>query len=769
MSGRQPVDGRLKTSLLMSNRIARVAFALAAVCAGVSLAYAATPTFWQVSNEAEFAKGDVENLSIDTYGRLTLGPAATSIYEASAPFLWSMVSGPDGSLYVGSGNEGQVYRVDATGTGSVFFDAEELEVHALAVAPGGILYAGTSPDGKIYKIDAMGRSSVLFDPPDKYIWGLAVDRAGNVFAATGDKGVVYKITPDGKGSVFYQTKTTHAISLALESDGHVLVGTESPGRLFRLDATGKPFVLLDSPYNEIHTLRIDPKGVIYAAAVSGATGGGGGTPPPSNPEPGTPTTATVSVSTEITAIAIVDAPAAGGGGGATSGPDRANNGPSAGGVYRITPDGVWDLIWSSKEDSPYDIAFEPDGAVLIGTGNKGKIYRLAGDPLQPTLLTRSTAQQVTALLRDSEGRVAFTTSNPGKVFRLSPTRSERGTYTSDVRDAQTIATWGAIRWQAQVPAGTRLDVSSRSGNTRTPDETWSDWTPAYLTQEGSPITSPRARYLQWRATLTGSRGDAPLLTSVTAAYLPRNIRPEVTSITINPPGTVYQRPFPTGDPEIAGFDGDLPDKRSNPQQGPGGPNLGRRTYQKGLLTFVWRAQDDNRDELIYDVFYRREGDTAWKPLKHGLNDEIVVWDTSSVPNGRYVIRIVASDAPSNAPSTALTGALESTAFDIDNTPPVITVTSVTRQGGKMTIAFEVRDDSSNVQKAEYSLDGDRWQTIYPKDGIPDSRLEQFELVLDGEPGAHGVIIRAADALNNVASARGDVVSQPPPPPASSRR
>ncbi len=753
----------------MSNRTARVTFVLAAVCAGVSLVYAATPTFWQVSNEAEFAKGDVENLSIDSYGRLTLGPAATSIYEASAPFLWSMVSGPDGSIYAGSGNEGQVYRVDATGKGSVFFDAEELEVHALALAPGGVLYAGTSPDGKIYKIDAMGRSSVLFDPPDKYIWGLAIDKTGNVFAATGDKGVVYKITPDGRGSVFYQTKTTHAISLAIESDGHLLVGTESPGRLFRLDATGKPFVLLDSPYNEIHTLRIDPKGVIYAAAVSRTTGGGG-TPPPSNPEPATPAMPTVSVSTEITSIAIVDTPTTGGGGASTSGPDRANNAPSAGGVYRITPDGAWDLIWSSREDSPYDIAFEPDGAVLIGTGNKGKIYRLAGDPLQPTLLTRSTSQQVTALLRDNEGRVAFTTSNPGKVFRLSPTRAERGTYTSDVRDAQTIATWGAIKWQAQVPAGARLEVSTRSGNTRTPDETWSDWTPAYSTQEGSPITSPRARYLQWRAVLAGSRGDAPLLTSVTAAYLPRNIRPEVTSITINPPGTVYQRPFPTGDPEIAGFDGDLPDRRNTPQQGnPGGPNLGRRTYQKGLLTFVWRAQDANRDDLTYDVFYRREGETAWKPLKRALTDEIVVWDTSSVPNGRYVIRVVASDAPSNAPSTALTGALESTAFDIDNTPPVITVTSVTRQAGRVTIAFEVRDDSSNVQKAEYSLDGDRWQTIYPKDGIPDSRLEQFELVLDGEPGAHGVIIRAADALNNIASARGDVASPPPPPPASSRR
>ena len=753
--------------MLMSNRIARVALALAAVCAVVSLAYAATPTFWQVSNEAEFAKGDVENLPIDSYGRLTLGPSAASIYDASAPFLWSMVSVPDGSLFLGSGNEGQVYRIDAAGKGSVFFDAEELEVHALAAAPAGGLYAGTSPDGKIYKIDAMGRSSVLFDPPDKYIWSLAIDKVGTVYAATGDKGIVYKITPDGNGTVFYQTKTTHAIALAIESDGHVLVGTESPGRLFRLDANGKPFVLLDSPYNEIHTLRLDSKGVIYAAAVSGMAGGAPAPPASTTPEPATPLTPTVSVSTEITAIAIVDTQAASSG--TTPSTERSNAGPSAGGVYRITPDGAWDLIWSSREDSPYDIAFEPDGAVLVATGNKGKIYRLAGDPVQPTLLTRAMAQQVTVLLHDKDGRVVFTTSNPGKLLRLSAVRSDRGTYTSDVRDAQTIATWGAIRWQALAPADSRIEVSTRAGNTRTPDETWSDWAPAYSTQEGSPITSPRARYLQWRAVLVGGRGDAPLLTSVTAAYLPRNIRPEVTSITINPPGTVFQRPFPTGDPEIAGYDGELPDRRPNPQQGnPGAPNVGRRAYQKGLLTFVWRAQDDNRDQLIYDVFYRREGDTAWKPLKRALTDEIVVWDTSSVPNGRYVVRVVASDAPSNAPATALAGAMESTAFDIDNTPPMITVTSVKREGNRTTMAFEVRDENSVVQKAEYSLDGDRWQTIYPKDGIPDSRLEQFELVLEGEPATHGVIIRATDALNNMASARGDAPAAPAAP-ASGRR
>jgi hypothetical protein len=133
----------------------------------------------------------------------------------------------------------------------------------------------------------------------------------------------------------------------------------------------------------------------------------------------------------------------------------------------------------------------------------------------------------------------------------------------------------------------------------------------------------------------------------------------------------------------------------------------------------------------------------------------MVWDTTSVPNGSYLLRVVASDAASNSPSTALTGAMESSSFEIDNAPPAVNITSVRRDGNRLTIVFDVRDDQSSVQKADYSLDGDRWQTIYPKDGIADSRVEQFELVLEGEAAARGVIIRAVDALNNVASARGE--------------
>jgi hypothetical protein len=266
-----------------------------------------------------------------------------------------------------------------------------------------------------------------------------------------------------------------------------------------------------------------------------------------------------------------------------------------------------------------------------------------------------------------------------------------------------------------------------------------------------------------------ARGDSPVLTSVTAAYLPRNLRPRVTSITVQPPGTVFQRPFPT-DPEIAGFEGDPPDRRaataSQGSNSSSSPSLGRRQYQKGLLTFIWRAEDDNRDELTYDVFYRREGETSWKPLKSGLNEAIVVWDTTSVPNGRYLVRVVASDAPSNSATTALTGALESTSFEIDNTPPAITVSSARRDGNRLIITFDARDGNSSIQKAEYSLDGDRWQTVYPKDGIADSKYEQFELSLDGTAPGRGVMLRVSDALNNVA---GTEVPTPAAPAGSGRR
>ena len=397
----------------------------------------------------------------------------------------------------------------------------------------------------------------------------------------------------------------------------------------------------------------------------------------------------------------------------------------------------------------------------MATGAKGKIYRVAGDPSETTLLVRAPVQQVTTLISDGRGSLLLATANPGKLFHLSGTAATSGTYESDVRDAEAVATWGAISWRGTVPAGGDLRLFTRSGNTAAPDETWSPWSAAYRRSEGEQIASPKARYLQWKLELSAGKAVSPVVTSVTVAYQQRNLRPEITSITIHPPGVVFQRPFSTGGAEIAGYDGN-PITRAPGASGSGGPLLGRRGYQKGLQTFLWKATDGNDDELSYDVFYRREGETTWKTVKRNLSDPLVVWDTTSVPNGTYVIKVVASDAPANPPGSALVAERESDTFDIDNAPPAIAISSVSEDGGRTTVRFSVTDADSPVQRVEYLLDADRWRSIYPKDGIADSRTEEFVLVLDQDLTDKAVILRAFDAMDNVATARAET-------PAAARR
>ena len=714
---------------------------------------ASSPKFFQAATQADFLKGEVENLSIDGRNQLSLAQATELVYETASPFLWSLAPAADGSLYLGAGNDGKVFKVDAQGTGTSVFSAGELEVHAVAAAPDGGLYVGTSPGGKIYKLDRSGAATTFFEPQEKYIWALAVDPKGTVYAATGDKGVVYKIAPDGKGAVFYRTKATHATALALDKSGALFVGTESPGRVLKVDADGKAFLVLDSPFQEIRTLRFDDKGVLYVAAVNGRPGAEGGPPvldtAPAPADAARPPVA--SVSTEITAVsvAVVDTPGSGATTASTAG--SARGGPK-GAIYRITPDGVWDEVWASRDDSPYDVLVEGDGRLIVGTGSKGKLYRLEGNPVQATLLARAGAQQITALYKDPKGRIYYATANPGKLFRLSSGLATEGQYESESRDAQMVATWGAISWRGQSPPDSRIEVFTRSGNTEAPDETWSPWSAAYTVSEGSPITSPKARYLQWKAKLSG-KGQSPVLTSVTAAYLQRNIRPEVQSVTVHPPGIVFQKPYSTGDPDLAGFENQTtPDRKlstsASAPQSATSPSLGRRTYEKGLQTLIWRATDQNEDELSYDVEYRREGEPAWTILRRDVTESILVWDTTTVPNGTYFVKIVASDIRSNVAATALAGELESSSFKIDNTPPTISLLRTAAESGKLAVTFDVADADSPIQRVEYSTDGQIWKSVFPLDGIADSKLEHYQLAVELVSGGR-VRLRASDAMNNV--------------------
>ena len=240
------------------------------------------------------------------------------------------------------------------------------------------------------------------------------------------------------------------------------------------------------------------------------------------------------------------------------------------------------------------------------------------------------------------GRLYYATANPGKVFRLVAERAARGTYESEPRDAQMVATWGTMSWRGTTPAGSRIELFTRSGNTETPDETWSAWSAAYTNAEGSPITSPKARYLQWRAVLTG-KGDGPVLTSVTAAYLQRNLRPQVrSSPSIRPASCSRSRSRPANRSSPASTIRRTPERKlaaaASAQPGLGVRRSAGARIRRGCRRCVWRADDENDDELVYDVLYRREGETGVEDAAHGdVSETILVWDTTTVPNGTYFV------------------------------------------------------------------------------------------------------------------------------------
>ena len=726
----------------------------------VVLGQSASPVFWRVSTQADFLRGEVDDVSVDTIGRILLGPKMDMLYETTVPFLWS-ADEANGRLWVGSGNDGKVFLVEADGSGREVFDADELNVHAIAATADGA-YVGTSPDGAVYRVTDDGRSELVFDPEEQYIWALAAGPSGangeSLYVATGSPGRVYRITPDGTATLFYDTNTTHALAIAVGSEDSVLVSTGSPGQVFRVTPDGRGFVLLDSPYAEVRALRVAEDGTVYAVAVAGSpalTAPTSTTDSP--PASGTPS---VTVTTSTTVTAVVTQTASSAQNGTPPSASQPTSPRGSGAIYRIKTDGLWDIVWESSQDAPYDVALvptnDPSGrALLIGTGGAGKIFRVLEDPTRIILLTRAPAQQVTRFIAAADGTQYYLTANPGKVYRLSAERVARGTYLSDVRDAGVVAAWGTISWQAAVPTGTTVRLATRTGNTKTPNDTWSPWSEPYTEPTGTHITSPKARYIQWRAELAAS-ADSPELLSVTTAYLPRNLRPEVTEVVVHPPGIVFQQPFPGGDPPIAGLTDAAGARVANPQGTAGDSSqntLGRQIYRKGLQAFAWTGLDGNRDALVYEVAYRAEDEPAWRVLSSELRRSIFTWDTTSVPDGTYVVRITVSDAVSNPPGLALVGSRESTPFHIDNSAPTLRVTATELRGDEVIVMLTATDTSSPIRRVEYSLDAEHWQVVHPVDGIPDSRTEQYEIVVAADDRA-ALVVRATDALGNTTTTAG---------------
>jgi hypothetical protein len=707
----------------------RVVLSICALAAAAAMALEASgPAFWTIGTTAELLKGTSEGVLIDRNGAITAGPVLTNRLTSTPAQIWSLAAAADGTLWAGTGGDGRVIRIRPNQAEDTAFDAEENNVFAIASA-GSRVYAATGPDGKVYVLDGTAAPRVFFDPIEKYIWALAVDSANRLWVGAGNPAVVYRVSADGTNQVVYRPPAAHVVSLGRDSTGRMLAGTESPGRLYRFEAGDRPFVMLDPNQAELRAIATGASGAIFAAAVSKGD----------EPAPGG----------EVSSIAVALGPPAQ----PPNVPPIPSIGPSSGRrsvIFRIDPAGAWESFWETS-DLIYDLAIQSDGSLLVATGPEGRLYTVQADR-QVSLYTGVDAQQITRLLAPTgRGASALATANPGRVVAIGAANQSPATYVAPVRDTKSASSWGTIRWESTGP----VRLFTRSGNTDKPDETWSEWSAGYAAKAGETIQSPPARFLQWKAVLTTEPNQpAPQLTSVTAAYLTRNTRPSIASITVHPPGVVFQRPFSSDDSAIAGLDDATAEARRPPPADTGvtspAPALGKRMFQKGLQTIAWKGEDTDGDRLEYTLSYRREGEATWHALKTGLLDPIFVWDTAAVADGRYLLRIEASDAPTNTPDRKQTGARDSEPVDIDNTAPVIT-SSITRTGGAARLAVRVRDAYSAVQKVEYSLGGDTWRLVYPADGLADSPDEQYEIPLATEADAARIVIRATDGMANVAS------------------
>jgi hypothetical protein len=445
----------------------------------------------------------------------------------------------------------------------------------------------------------------------------------------------------------------------------------------------------------------------------------------------------------------------------------AATGALKGALYKISPEGAVETLWESREDLPLSLKLERDDRIMVGTGKDGRIFLVRQDKTS-SLLLRAEADQVTSIYSPDGAAVYFATSNPARVYRLANRRRSEGVYRSPIKDTNAVSSMGRIRWEARVPAGTGLSIETRTGNSSTPDNTWSDWSAAYTLPEGDQITSPRGRFLQWRAIFRSDGNTAPELLKVTTVYLQQNLSPSVTEVNIHPPGEVYQKPLVAspGQTEILGLENPV-DGPETSQQGASVPGMSttaqsalsptafsRKFYSKGFQTVTWSASDPNGDKLSYDVFYRQEGETLWKLLRENVREAVIAWDTVAMPDGRYTLKIVGDDAPANPTDVALTGERESRSFKVDNTPPRVSGIQAARSQEGHRLTFQAEDDSSAVKKVEYSVDSGKWNVIYPNDGICDSKRESFDVSVPGDTeGVHTLVVKVTDLLENVATAR----------------
>jgi len=716
---------------------------VAAFTATFAPTLAVETVFWRGTAPAELAHGRPDGVSLGAQGSIALAPRLEPLSsslkaEQAQPIVWCSALDKD-RLFIGTGDGGRVLRIGPGEKAETLATLPEPHVTALTISRGGKLIAATSPQGAIYSITQEGEVEELFDPKERYIWSLAVGRDGTIYAGTGERGRIYTVDTDGNGKVFFDCDDPHIVSLAFDRQGRLLAGTQGNGLLIRFDGAAHPTVLLDTDQSEVSGLAVDGAGNIYASTFAesrreqaiprqvtvrlGAASEIGGQEGPL-PGPIPPIEMEGAKRAEerkgLTGV-IEEAPAPSGAAGRP-----APAGASRGTLIRMSPEGRVEEVWSSASEDIYALAAGADGALWFGTGSPASIRRL--DRAGASVVLRLQEAEVTSLLLDRDGRLYATTSNAGSLYGIGPESSREGSYTSAPLDSRFLSDWGRVSWEAQIPEGARLEIQTRTGSSPAPDSAWSAWSVPYPDPSGSSIPSPPGRYLQWRARLTagGRKGSAsPVLRSLTLTSRPKNRPPRISEVIV-----------PPADDAAAHEGGSHPAPAEDPPD------------SKHRLAY-FSAEDPDGDPLTYKLTARpadsQGGQEVDVPVL-GDGGPPLSWDDSKLQEGRWILTVSVSDEKSNPPGTELTAQSESALFEVDRTPPVLTL--VTGEAPLRQRRIRASDTLSVIRSAEYSYDGKQWRAAAVADGILDSREEQ--ILVPQEASGRAISFRVRDAAGNEA-------------------
>ena len=461
-------------------------------------ALAVSTRVFELDDVPSFTAGDMDRTSVRSDGTVRSGVELRRIAMTNVPLAYRFVRAQDGTVYVGTGNDGKIFKLSG-GALTQFADTQQLLVSALAIGDGGVLYAGTLPEGRVYTIQPSGLMRELVRPPGaEHVWALEWDaRRHTLFAATGPEGKVFAIDRAGRADVYWDSQASHVMSLALDVDGTLYAGTSDDALVVRLRAPGRAEVVWDFPGNEITALDVS-HGTLAVAANDF----------PDPPSASVPTKAPPTVSAS--------------GGSPTTTRPRAGKGK----LFRVGADGRAEEVFANDDAQLTSVQLAPDGTIYAGSGKDGRIYRVDPDRSSATWIDVDERQ---VLGIDLVGpSPMFVTGDPGAVYQVVAGPARNGTWTSKPLDARFVSRWGELTWRADGA----VHVETRSGNTEHADDTsWSAWSAA-LAQPG-PIRSPASRFLQVRVRFDGDPNA--VLRAVQVYYLPQNQRAVVRDVAVTAP------------------------------------------------------------------------------------------------------------------------------------------------------------------------------------------------------------------------------------------